>query len=101
MKNGTPYSAILKKHPVLKSKTNLFNLTKYIEKSVVPEKEKLDFIQKHMWNTYKAVQSRGQTIHDVDLKSWAMEGAQIVGLTGFKASGSAIQSFRKRYGLMC
>lgn len=99
LKKGSSYAAILKRHPTLKSKSNLNNLKKYFEGNDTSKLEKLDFIQKHTWNLFKDSQSGGNKIHDVDLQGWAMEGAQIIGLTGFKATKSFIQSFRRRYGL--
>lgn len=99
LKDGSSNAAILKRYPTLKSESNIINLKNYLDE-VLPVNEKLDFIQKHMWKNFKNDQNHGKMIHDVDLQSWAMEGAEIIGLSRFKASKSFIQSFRKRYGLV-
>lgn len=64
------------------------------------QREKLLEISTYVFNNFLAATDSHGIIHDVNLKKWALEKKEEIGLTNFKASRKWISNFKRRHNIV-
>ena len=96
------YELTLKKWPTIKSKANIKAILDYYEQDLKEKGnyfEKVENIKKFVLQKFNDSRSFGSAVHYFHLQQWAIEAAQKIGLTGFKASLHFINNFKKDNGI--
>ena len=59
--------------------------------------DKLRLVSLFVWNIFSENRDKGGMIHDIDLRKWALSGAQNINLANFKASLTWLYNFKVKY----
>lgn len=98
-KRKRSFSTVQQRFKRVKDRSYIRRFRMYIEKQGT-KRQKLDKIDRFVYESFNNRRKEFLSVHDIDLKRWALSKAHELGDTSFTASDHWAKSFKKRHGIV-
>lgn len=93
------FSSLQQRFKRVKDKSYIRRFRTYIEREGT-KRQKLDEIDAFVFESFNQTRKQSLSVHDIDLKRWALSKARELGDVSFATSDHWIKSFKHRHGIV-